>query len=75
MSALDKERAPKFLEFIKLTKRKESVEAETAMLYSQPAVRGILYSMGVILLGKDAPTHWRDNAKRLLFSAERPYFQ
>lgn len=37
-------------------------------------LRGQAYSAGVVLLGRKAPTAWRDAAKRLLFTYERPYF-
>ena len=37
-------------------------------------LRGQAYSAGVVLLGQKAPTAWRDAAKRLLFTYERPYF-
>jgi Zn-dependent protease with chaperone function len=37
-------------------------------------LRGHAYAMGVVALGAQAPQSWRDNAKRLLFASERPYF-
>lgn len=40
----------------------------------QPQQRGFAYSAAVTALGDAAPTVWRDNAKRLLFATERPYF-
>ena len=39
-----------------------------------PYYRAQLYSIGVILRGKNAPPAWRDYAKRALFVSERPYF-
>jgi Zn-dependent protease with chaperone function len=39
-----------------------------------PDLRGQAYSMGVVLLGKNAPPAWRSGAQSLLFSMERPYF-
>jgi hypothetical protein len=37
-------------------------------------LRGHAYSAGVVLLGSRAPATWRNAAKRLLFTYERPYF-
>ncbi|HET7868070.1 MAG TPA: hypothetical protein VFL86_26990, partial [Burkholderiaceae bacterium] len=39
-----------------------------------PELRGQACSAGVVLLGAKAPAAWREAAKRLLFSYERPYF-
>ena len=36
--------------------------------------RGYAYAAAVIALGDRAPARWRQNAKRLLFPVERPYF-
>ncbi|PHV10259.1 M48 family metallopeptidase [Chitinimonas sp. BJB300] len=47
--------------------------AEAHMVGLSPSVRGSAYGIGVILLGRRAPPHWRESAKRLLFAAERPY--
>lgn len=37
-------------------------------------LRGQAYGAGLVPLGKRAPLGWRDAAKRLLFTYERPYF-
>ncbi len=39
-----------------------------------PELRGQAYSIGVVLMEKNAPKHWCDVARRLLFVSERPYF-
>lgn len=39
-----------------------------------PELRGQACSAGLVLLGAKAPAAWREAAKRLLFSYERPYF-
>ncbi|HEX7644740.1 MAG TPA: M48 family metallopeptidase [Burkholderiaceae bacterium] len=36
--------------------------------------RGQVCAMALVVRGKSAPQEWRDNAKRLLFKVERPYF-
>jgi hypothetical protein len=38
------------------------------------AERGYVYAAAVIAMGVDAPAGWRENARRLLFPAERPFF-
>jgi Zn-dependent protease with chaperone function len=48
--------------------------AERLLDHLSPALRGHAYSMGVVLLGPQAPSAWRQGAKRLLFASERPYF-
>ncbi|HTJ98178.1 MAG TPA: M48 family metallopeptidase [Bordetella sp.] len=40
-----------------------------------PEMRGQLYTIGVIAMGKHAPQEWRDGANALLFGSERPYFK
>jgi len=39
-----------------------------------PALRGHAYSLAVVAWGRQAPTAWRDGARRLLLVTERPYF-
>lgn len=39
-----------------------------------PELRGQVYSMGIVIRGKNAPASWRAAANRLLFVSERPYF-
>ncbi|WP_205757431.1 M48 family metallopeptidase [Lysobacter enzymogenes] len=51
-----------------------TAEAERALGKINPRSRGIAYSTAVVMLGRDCPQAWREGAKRLLFSAERPYF-
>ena len=38
------------------------------------SARGWVYAMALVVRGKSAPQEWRNNAKRLLFRVERPYF-
>jgi hypothetical protein len=47
---------------------------EKVLDHAHPVIRAHAYVLGLILAGKDAPQHWRDAAKRLLFASERPYF-
>ena len=49
-------------------------KAEALLTGIEPELRGHAYVMGVILLGPRTPAAWRDGAKRLLFTMERPYF-
>jgi len=63
------------LEFLKSVEKRASYEEAVVILSSiDPKLRGYAYSMGVIVLGRQAPQEWRDQVKGLLFSAERPYF-
>jgi hypothetical protein len=56
-------------------KDKQSSEQIETLIDGLPIeLRGHAYSMGLIVLGKSAPTLWREGAKRLLFISERPYF-
>jgi hypothetical protein len=48
--------------------------AEAALASLRPELRGHAYSMGAILLGDRCPAQWREQAKRLLFAVERPWF-
>lgn len=49
--------------------------AEQALGAVGPETRGHAYSVGLVLLGEDAPKTWRTQVKRLLFVTERPYFR
>ena len=48
--------------------------AESALGEISPRARGIAYASAAVLLGNRCPGAWREQAKRLLFPAERPYF-
>ncbi|MDY8138566.1 M48 family metallopeptidase [Aquimarina sp. 2201CG5-10] len=61
-------------DFIGLVKNKSIKEAETKLQEMNPFELGSFYAMGTVILGNQAPKHWRKNAKRLLFITERPYF-
>lgn len=37
--------------------------------------RGLDYALALVVKGRAAPSAWRDDAKRLLFGTERPYFE
>ncbi len=52
----------------------DRAQAETVLGDVSLRARGIAYSTAVILRGGQCPEAWRDSAKKLLFSAERPYF-
>jgi len=62
-----------YREFILKLKVNDLAGAEQALNGLPPEYRAQAYTMGVIVLGRQAPTTWRDGAKRLLFSSERPY--
>jgi hypothetical protein len=47
---------------------------EDALVGLPPVERGHAYAAAVIILGDKAPRLWRENARRLLFPPERPYF-
>jgi Zn-dependent protease with chaperone function len=63
---------PDFVKGLQSGQRPEALEKLLAGL--EPELRGHAYVVGVIVLGPRAPQAWRDGAKRLLFSFERPYF-
>jgi hypothetical protein len=41
---------------------------------TEVSVRGYAYSMATIALGERTPSQWREGARRLLFTPERPFF-
>ena len=62
--------------FIDLARTGKKLDAANAALNGlPPSIRGHACSVGVVILGAKAPVAWRQEAKRLLFAAERPYFQ
>jgi Zn-dependent protease with chaperone function len=61
------------LEALRITRDTAALEADLPRFALRD--RGLLLSTAVVMLGPDAPTPWRDQAKRLLFVAERPYFK
>ncbi len=48
---------------------------DEALVGSRAGTRGSAYAAGVVALGQRAPHRWREDAKRLLFITERPYFR
>ena len=48
--------------------------AEQYLQGLSPELRGQAYSMAAVRLGERTPPAWRESAKRLLLSHERPYF-
>lgn len=49
--------------------------AEKHLQGLSPELRGQAYSMATVRLGDRTPPAWREQAKRLLFGHERPYFK
>ena len=49
--------------------------AERSLGLVSPAGRGLAWSMGCVMLGRQAPADWCEGAKRMLFASERPYFR
>lgn len=68
----DSEILLKFLEAVE--KQTTYEDAQVLLSNIDPKLRGVAYSMGLIIRGQSAPEEWRDGAKNLLFSSERPYF-
>lgn len=68
------ETAETLLNFLKLAQTGKVDEADKTLIGLDPRVLGQAWSMGVIVLGKQAPQAWREGAKRLLFVSERPWF-
>ncbi len=72
---IETEQTDRMLRFIeKLREGGDVAGAEKLLDGLYPENRGQAYSIGVIILGKNAPAAWRNGAKRLLFASERPYF-
>ena len=53
---------------------RSSAQFETHARAAPISYRGYVYAAAVVALGKAAPAEWRENAKRMLFPVERPYF-
>lgn len=53
----------------------DTARAEAVLQDSRSMVRGHAYVLGVVALGDKAPDAWREGAKRLLFTLERPYLR
>jgi len=68
------ETAETLLSFLKLARAGKLEEADKILIGLDPQVLGQAWSMGVIVLGNQAPVSWREGAKRLLFASERPWF-
>jgi hypothetical protein len=62
--------------FLDLARRGAPVSVAEGELRELPlSLRGLAYSVAVIVMGKRAPAVWRRGAARLLFASERPYFR
>jgi hypothetical protein len=63
------------LDFITAVRSSQDpAQAEALLDGLDLALRGHAYSAAVVLLGERAPHAWREAARRLLFTPERPYF-
>jgi Zn-dependent protease with chaperone function len=70
-----KENLDTILQFMRTAKLGGDLSsAERSLNSLPPELRGHAYAAGLIVLGKKAPTQWRNGARRLLFASERPYF-
>lgn len=64
-----------FLQFIELLRRRGDLGAADKLLMQMPLdLRPRACAIGVIALGRKAPSTWREMATRMLFASERPYF-
>jgi Zn-dependent protease with chaperone function len=71
----DPREAAKIAAFFDAVKRgASSADAERALGPVTARSRGLAYSTAAIVLGERCPQAWREGAKRLLFTVERPYF-
>lgn len=68
------ENLPKVDRFLAAIRAGKIDEADAALAGVNLRVRGFSYSMGLIVLGRQAPDHWRKGARALLFVGERPWF-
>lgn len=57
-----------------LSSRASAAQTDAVIEGLDPALRGQAYAMAIVVLGRDAPAAWREQARRLLFEAERPFF-
>ena len=71
-SAEDLARMVRFLDVAYLRGRASQAGRDAEL--PSPLQRGLALAAGTIVLGKDAPSEWRNQARRLLFATERPYF-
>lgn len=60
----------KFLEAVRTTGAEAPLPTSSSL-----RERGLALSTAALMLGAQAPPQWRDQAKRLLFVGERPYFK
>jgi hypothetical protein len=74
LAQIDEKEAEQLRRVLDALRAKNPRGAEAATAGLSPDTLGQAYSMGVIVLGKAAPEHWRTGAKRLLYASERPYF-
>jgi hypothetical protein len=58
-----------------IRKRPLDAHLTTGFTMQTPEYRGLAYAMAAVLRGDSAPPEWRWLASKLLFSAERPFFQ
>ena len=62
--------------FVDAVRANASVQQAEALLGNVSSLnRGYAYTVAAVLRGKDCPQAWREGAKRLLFSYERPHLR
>jgi Zn-dependent protease with chaperone function len=70
------DQAPQILRLFSLVRSgASSAQVEEALRGADPALRGRVYVAAAVLRGIACPPQWRDQARRLLFAAERPYLR
>jgi hypothetical protein len=72
--AAGEETAAALQQFLAACRIGDSAGAEQSLRGLTPELLGHGYAMGIVMLRSEAPQPWRDGAKRLLFTYERPYF-
>lgn len=69
------DQGPSVLEFSDAESLRADLEAaNTKLMRLRPELRGLAAVLGIRTLGDDAPQQWRNDARRLLYAHERPYF-
>ena len=72
--ATDANEAARVVAFVDAVRANASVQqAEAALGNVSSTNRGYAYTVAAVLRGKECPQAWREGAKRLLFSYERPH--
>ena len=68
------ESAEALITFLNMAQAGRIGAAEQTLIGLDPQTMGQAWAMGTVLLGKQAPSTWRENARRVLFVPERPWF-